>query len=60
MTAYKAVAEDPDVYCAYGTTPTKAMREMARLLKDHNVDWWSASHVNYIEEDRLFVITIYV
>lgn len=60
MTAYKAVGEFPEVYCAYGNTPVKATKAMAKLMKKHNVSWWSSSSVTYLEDDGEFCMTIYV
>jgi hypothetical protein len=59
-TAYEAVNESCRVFVAYGDSPAKTLKHMARLLKKSKVDWWSASTVNYSEEENVFYITIYV
>jgi hypothetical protein len=59
-TAYEAVNENCRVFIAYGETPAKALKNAARLLKNNKVDWWSASVVNYLDDENIFYITIYV
>ncbi len=59
--AYEAVNENPQVFCAYGRTPAKALRAMSKLLKEHNVDWWSAATVGKIDdEENMYHMTIYI
>ena len=58
--AYEAINENPRVFCAYGKNPAQAFNKMSKLLKDHNINWLSAAHVGYSEEDNLYYITIYV
>ena len=57
---YEAVNENPRVFCAYAKTPAKALERMATLLRENDIRWLSASSVNYIEDDKLFCVTIYV
>jgi hypothetical protein len=59
-TAYEAVNENCRVFVAYGDTPTKTLKNMAKLLKKNKINWWSASSVNYLEDEKIFYITIYV
>lgn len=60
MTAYEAINDNPRVFCAYGKTPVKVLRNMAKLLKENEIEWMSASHVSYLEEEELFYMTLYV
>ena len=57
--AYEAVNENPRVFVAFGETPAKALKGMAKVLKDNDIRWWSASHVDEME-DGMFYINIYV
>lgn len=45
VTAYEAVNERPRVFCAYGKTPAKALKNMAKLLKENKIDDWSSINV---------------
>ena len=58
--AYEAVNENPQVFCSYGTTPAKALKAMSKLLKEHNIQWWSAAVVGKIDEDDMYYMTIYI
>ena len=58
--AYEAVNENCRVFAAFGETPSKALKNAARLLKKNNINWWSSSTVSYIEDENIFYITIYV
>ena len=40
---YVASAEDPIVLCAYGDSPSEAFKNMAKLLKEEKINWFSAS-----------------
>lgn len=57
--AYEAVNDNPRVFVAFGETPSKALKQMAKILKRENIEWWSASHVDEME-DGTFYINIYV
>jgi hypothetical protein len=58
---YVAIAEDPVVLCAYGNTPAEAFKEMAKLLKEERIDWFSASSVSVLDSDiDAFCVTVYV
>lgn len=59
-TAYEAVNDKTRAFVAYGDSPTKALKNMAKLLKKNRIDWWSASSVNYSDEENVFYIVIYV
>lgn len=59
-TGYYAFNENPQVYVSYGSSPAQALSTMSTLLKKSGVDWWSASHTGYIEDEKKFYITIYV
>jgi hypothetical protein len=58
--AYEATNDNPRVFVAYGNNPAEALKNMYKMLKRLNIDWWSASHVGYIEDENLFYINIYV
>ena len=58
--AYKAYAENPEVYVAYGESPEKCLKNMRKNFKEYRVDWWSSCNVQYIEDENLFYMTIYV
>jgi hypothetical protein len=58
---YVASAEEPLVLCAYGDSPSEAFKNMAKLLKEEKVDWFSASSVNVLDSDvDAFAVTVYV
>lgn len=58
---YVAVNEEPLVLCAYGDSPAEAFKEMAKLLKENKVTWFSASSVNVLDSDHdRFAVTVYV
>jgi hypothetical protein len=58
---YVATAEEPVVLCAYGNTPAEAFKEMAKLLKEEKIDWFSASSVSVLDSDiDAFCVTVYV
>jgi hypothetical protein len=59
-TAYEAINDNCRVFIAYGETPVKALKNMAKLLKKNKIDWWSTSLVNYLEDEDIFYISIYV
>jgi hypothetical protein len=58
---YVATGEDPIVLCAYGNSPAKAFKNMAKLLKKEKIDWFSASSVSVLDSDvDAFAVTVYV
>ena len=58
--SYRAFGEEPEVYVAYGKTPAKCLNNMRKILRDHEVDWWSSANVQYLEDEDLFYMTIYI
>jgi len=58
--AYEAVNENSRVFVAYGESPVKVLKNMARLLRKNNIVWWSASAVYYDESENIFYMNIYV
>lgn len=58
--AYEAIAENPRVFCAYGESPSQALRRMAKLLENKEIKFFSASHVGYVPEEQTYYINIYV
>ena len=57
--AYEAVNDNPQVFVAFGTTPAKTLKNMSKILKENNINWWSASSVDYIEDENVFYMTVY-
>lgn len=58
---YVAVNEQPLVLCAYGNSPAEAFKEMAKLLKEQKVTWFSGSSVSVIDDAKdNFAVTVYV
>ena len=58
---YVASAEEPIVLCAYGNSPYEAFKNMAKLLKEEKINWFSASSVSVLDSDiDAFAVTVYV
>lgn len=57
--SYEAVNDNPRVFVAFGETPAKALKNMAKILKRNDIVWWNASSVDYIDDDELFYMTVY-
>lgn len=60
--AYQAVNEEPTTWVAYGATPARALRNMARIMKKNNVEFWLASRVDFYPDeapDFRFCIVVY-
>lgn len=58
--AWRAFNESPEVYCAVGDSPAQALKQMAHILKQNGVSWWSSSRLDVDLESGEFVITIYI
>lgn len=58
--AYKAYGENPEVYVAYGDSPERCLKNMGKVLKENRVSWWSSANVQYLDDEELFYMTIYV
>ena len=46
---YVASAEEPLVLCAYGDSPSEAFKNMAKLLKEVQINWFASSSVNVLD-----------
>jgi hypothetical protein len=56
---YVATNEDPLVLCSYGKTPASALRQMAKLLDEMDVESVIHGYVHYIVSDGLYGMTVY-
>lgn len=57
--AWAAVNENPLVFCSCGKTPSAALKAMAKILKENDIQIWSASNVDFDDEGVCY-LTIYV
>ena len=55
---YEATSECPQVLCSYGESPSKAFRQMAKLMDEMDCAYISGAHTHFNEET--FFLTVYV
>lgn len=58
---YVAKNEELLVLCAYGDSPAEAFKEMSKLMKKENIEWFSGATVSVLDCDKdQYAVTVYV